>query len=340
MEKEPAAGGSRVSGFVRTVLGDVPADRSLGRCDAHEHVVLGGPFIRDVHSDYDLSDLDAAVEELQAYTQAGGGWVVDVMPTCCSRRPDDLAEVSRQSGVPIVMSTGRHLAQYYPAGDAHVTLDRDALRELMIREIETGVDGYRCGLIKVAGSAGGLTDAERDAFVAAAQAQQATSCPIITHTEADADGVWDQVKTLVDHGTDPSRVVLSHLDKNPDVALHRELLQAGVRLEYDQHFRRLRRGDTRAPGPFELMATIIAQHPGGIVLGMDLARRSYWRSRGGEPGLIWLLQDLSEGLRMAGLSAEQIDRCFIDNAIDAFRFDSNAPSHNGASSMTTKEPTV
>ena len=172
-----------MSGFVRCILGDVPATSELGRCDAHEHVVLGGPFIASQFPELDLSDTDAAVRELKCFADNGGGWVIDAMPTCCSRRPKDMADVSRRSGVPIVMSTGRHLTQYYPAGDPHVALDRDALCALMIHEIEQGADGFRCGLIKVAGGAGGLTDAERDAFIAASQAQRATGCPIMTHLQ-------------------------------------------------------------------------------------------------------------------------------------------------------------
>lgn len=329
-----------MSGFVRCILGDVPATSTLGRCDAHEHVVLGGAFIAEEHPALDLSDTNAAVRELKSFAQAGGGWVVDAMPTCCSRQPQALAEVSRQSGVPIVMSTGRHLAQYYPAGDPHVALNREALCELMVREIEEGVEGYRCGLIKVAGGAGKLSEFERDAFVAAAQAQQATGCPIMTHTEADASGVWDQVNTLIDHGAEPGKIVLSHLDKNPDVSLHRDVLQAGVRLEYDQHFRRLMRGDTRQPGPFDLIASVVDSFPDSIVLGMDLARRSYWGERGGSPGLCWLLNELPAGLMHAELSKTQIDRLLIDNAIAAFSFIPSKSQHNPSTNhLTTNEIT-
>ena len=73
-----------MSAFVRCILGDVPAALALGRCDAHEHVVLGGSFIADEHPELDLSDTGAAVRELQGFAEAGGGWVVDAMPTCCS----------------------------------------------------------------------------------------------------------------------------------------------------------------------------------------------------------------------------------------------------------------
>ena len=210
----------------------------------------------------------------------------------------------------------------------------------MVREIEEGVEGYRCGLIKVAGGGGKLSESERDAFVAASQAQQATGCPIMTHTEADASGVWDQVNTLIDHGAEPGKIVLSHLDKNPDMSLHGDVLQAGVRLDYDQHFRRLAKGDTREPGPFELIASVVDSFPDSIVLGMDLARRSYWAERGGSPGLCWLLNELPAGLMPAGLSKTQIDRLLIDNAIAAFSFIPSKSQHNPSTNhLTTNEIT-
>ncbi|MGB0767473.1 MAG: phosphotriesterase family protein [Phycisphaeraceae bacterium] len=309
-----------MSGLIRSVLGDLPATASLGRCDAHEHVVLGGPFVEANYPELDLSDTDAAVVELTDFAEAGGGWIVDAMPTSGARRPDALAEVSRRSGVPIVMSTGRHLAQYDPPDDPHRRLDREALAAWMIREIRDGVNGIRCGAIKVAGGRGGLSDDEREAFIAAAQVQRETGCPILTHTEADGPGVWDQVRTLLDHGADASKVVLSHLDQNTDAALHRDVLASGVCLEYDQHFRRLLKRDTRSPGPFELIAQVVDSYPDRVVLGMDLARRAYWAARGGSPGLTWFLHALPAGLRSAGLSNAAIDRLFIDNPIRAFRF--------------------
>ncbi|MEM6506408.1 MAG: hypothetical protein AAF711_13280, partial [Planctomycetota bacterium] len=95
-----------------------------------------------------------------------------------------------------------------------------------------------------------------------------------------------------------------------------------------QHFRRLRNGDTTKPGPFELIAWACETSPGSILLGMDLARRTYWAERGGEPGLAWLLTGLPAGLMRAGLSGEQIDRMLIANAISAFSFLPHASPHN------------
>lgn len=103
------------------------------------------------------------------------------------------------------------------------------------------------GVIKVATGAGDPTPLQREAIIAAAHAQRVTGCPIITHTEA-GDDATHQVELFAEHGADLSRVVLSHCDRNADPAYHRTLLQSGVCLEYDQHFRQLCRGDPRSSG--------------------------------------------------------------------------------------------
>jgi len=56
------------------------------------------------------------------------------------------------------------------------------------------------------------------------------------------------------------------------------------------------------------------------VLGMDAARRKYWRSYGGGPGLRFLLMEFVPRLRAAGLSAEDVDTIFVRNPAGAFAF--------------------
>jgi 5-phospho-D-xylono-1,4-lactonase len=54
-----------------------------------------------------------------------------------------------------------------------------------------------------------------------------------------------------------------------------------------------------------------------VVLGSDLARRSYWRPLGGGPGLDYLLTRFVPRLTAEGL-AEVARRALVDNAARAF----------------------
>lgn len=307
---------------IRTIRGDVAVEE-LGRCSAHEHVIIESPHIAAHHAAFVLDDVDAACTDLGAFREAGGSWVVDTMPVAAGRHAFKLAEASRRSGVQIVAPTGLHLPTYYPPDASVLSMDREELAALFEREIVEGlIDGPgRAGVIKVAGDLERLSDHQREAFAAAGHTFHRTGCPIITHTERGTAGM-EQVKRLVDAGADPARVVLSHTDRLPDVAYHRELLETGVTLEYDQHFRWLARGEDCPT--LDLIAELLPVYPNQIVVGMDLARRAYWRGHGGGPGLAWLLTDLPSLLRDRGLHEEALRRVLRENPARAFAFGSRA----------------
>ncbi len=317
-----------MSGSVRTILGDRPA-RQLGRCSAHEHVIIDGPWIARRLPGFLLDDVAAALVDLRQFKAAGGDWLVDTMPTGAGRHAAKLADAALRSDVAIVCPTGLHLPLYYRDDHPMLSMDREALTELFVREIDEAVDDgagplpHRAGVIKVAGGERRLTDHQREAFIAAAEAHRRTGCPVLTHTEAGTDG-WEQTELLLDHGADPAHVVLSHVDRQPDPNYHRDLLSAGVRLEYDSAFRWADRPDNPT---VDLLAVLAREFPDQLTVGMDLARRRYWRGHGGKPGLAWLLTDLPEKLRAAELPQALIDRLLVDNPRTAFSFaDTHAPS--------------
>jgi len=125
---------------------------------------------------------------------------------------------------------------------------------------------------------------------------------------------------LIEHGADPDHIVLSHCDRQPDPRYHRDLLATGVRLEYDAAFRWHER-----PGnpTVDLLAALAPEYPGQLMVGMDLARRRYWRGHGGAPGLAWLMTELPGLLQDAGLRPPQIEWLLADNPRHAFRLASH-----------------
>ena len=116
---------------------------------------------------------------------------------------------------------------------------------------------------------------------------------------------------------DLAHVALSHVDKVVDRGYHREILAAGATGEYDGSFRW---GD--APnGTLQLIDWMIEDGFGDrIVLGMDAARRGYYRVHGGSPGLAWLLDGFTAVLEAAGVDAAARHRLFVDNPARAFAF--------------------
>ncbi|HEX8919643.1 MAG TPA: hypothetical protein VF898_14155, partial [Chloroflexota bacterium] len=196
--------------------------------------------------------------------------------------------------------------------------------------IEEGMDqfGYRgpllnrsearAGVIKVATGYYKWTKNTDSWFEAAALAQRATGVPISSHTE---DGVLGdkQARRLIDLGVPPSSIIIGHIDKNVDSFVHRELAAMGVFLEYDSPSRLKYGPDQNA---FTLIASA-AEHGyvDRILLGMDLARRSYYPSYGGGPGLGYLLDTFVPRLRAEGLD-DVVDAILVHNPARAFSLES------------------
>ena len=326
--------------FIRTVLGDI-APEELGVCYSHEHIIIDTSFATENEPDFLLDGVEKAVAELKGLKALGVDAVVDSMPCDCGRNVEKLAEVSRQSGIHIIAPTGIHLAKYYTQGhwskregcwDEWWTTKKTSYRryeyaELFIGDIQQGIDlrdysgpcikrtNYKAGVVKVAAEET-WTNRERCYFAAAIVTQQKTGAPILTHTE-NGELALEQALFLREHGADLNHVVLSHLDRKPDVNYHREVLKTGVTIEYDSHFR----WKNKHPNPtLELLRQLLPEFPNQIVLGMDAARRSYWKSYDGKPGLGYLYGDFRNQMVDAGIDNELIHRIFVTTPARVYSF--------------------
>lgn len=306
--------------FIRTVLGDI-APEALGVCYAHEHVIIDPCHMTEKHPDFLLDSVEIATAELTQFRRDGGRAMIDSMPTG-GRNAAKLAEVSRRTGVHLVAPTGLHLRKYYPADHWAFQFSGDELAEFFAAEIEHGIQpddpnqprlAQRAGLIKIAGSLDRLQEHEHRIFQAAAEAHRRTGCPILTHTEQ-GTAALEQVAVLKNFGADLSRVTLSHTDRRPDTTYHRDILQSGVNVEFD--------GAVRGNPTLELLFALYPEFPTQLMLGMDAARRGYWKGYGGGPGLSDLLTDFSTRLP-PGMRTQ----IFILNPARAFAFAPAQPKH-------------
>jgi len=312
--------------FVRTVLGDIPASR-LGVCYAHEHLIIDASFTTQATPDFLLDSVDVGIAELRQFHTDGGRAMIDSMPCDCGRNVRKLAAIAGASGVHIVCPTGLHLAKYYDPGHWGNLYPSADLAELFIADIETGIDAHdyngplvsrtthRAGLIKIATDKF-ITAREEMIFAAAAEAHRRTGAPILTHTEQGTQGL-EQVAMLRGLGVDLRHVCLSHLDRNPDISYHREILSSGVRVEYDSAFRwKAGQGNPT----LDLVCALLPEFPTQIMLGMDAARRSYWTHYGGTPGLSYLLTDFSAQLLRSGLTEAQLHAIFVTTPAETYSF--------------------
>lgn len=314
--------------FLRTVLRDIEASEA-GICYAHEHLIIDPSFTTYRYPDFLLDSVERACIDVAEFRSAGGRTLVDSMPCGGGRNPAKLAEICRITGVNIVCPTGLHLAKYYAPGHWGARLDTEELAKLFIADIEQGIDSadyngpeisrtsHKAGVVKVATGSNSPSAHERKVFESAAIAHQQTGAPILTHTEQ-GTGALEQVRLFESFDVPLRHVVISHTDRAPDSVYHQEILSTGVILEYDSAFR----WEPEAGNP--TLDLVIAMAAAGfgeqIVLGMDAARRKYWKAYGGAPGLAFLLREFVPRLHEAGLTNADIEKIFVSNPATCYAF--------------------
>lgn len=294
--------------FVRTVLGDIAPDK-MGLTYSHEHIVIDEGFSTIKNPDFILNNSALITTELKDFYQHGGRTLVDTMPAASGRNVLKLAEVSRNSSVNIIAPTGIHLEIYYPPNHWRYHLSVDELTDLFVKDVTEGIDEYdynspvvrrtahRAGMIKLATGDESFTAHQHKIFEAVVNAHLQTGAPILTHTNNGLQAM-EQVELFSKLGADISHIVLSHVDRRKDLGFHKELMQTGVYVEYDSHFRWKSKNDNWT---YNLLAKLLPEFGDRIVVGMDMARSTYWKSYGGAPGLIYLLTDFREELQKRGL---------------------------------------
>jgi 5-phospho-D-xylono-1,4-lactonase len=123
------------------------------------------------------------------------------------------------------------------------------------------------------------------------------------------------IDLLTAAGLAPERIVLAHMDRNPDAEWHVELLKRGVSLVYDTPGRIKYRPDSVL---LSLVERLVDEgHGGQLLLGLDLGQRGYFRSYGGGPGLRYLLGVFAPRLRRR-IGDDAVQRVLVDNPARAY----------------------
>ena len=309
--------------LIETTLGPLPAEQ-LGWINAHDHVIMDGGYTVVKTPDFKLDSVEKAIEEMGYWQQAGGGAVVDAQPFGSGRNARKLIEVSKATGLPIIVPTGFQSKEFYLPDHWQFKYDEDTLAMLLLQEVSEGVDlnGYespiverssvKAGFIKVAGEYQLVSEHTRRHIRAAGRVHQQTGVPILVHT--DNGTACDILVDLLEAaGVPPGRVMLCHIDRNPDLYLHRQLAQRGAILQYDTPSRIKYQPENLVVG---LMRQLFDLGLGSqIVLGGDMARRSYWKAYGGGPGFDYLLTKFTPRLRDEGFSQSELEMIWHHNPV-------------------------
>jgi predicted metal-dependent phosphotriesterase family hydrolase len=305
---------------VITVLGEVES-MDLGVTYCHEHLIIDSSFATFKVPALKLDSIATAVKELKAFTSSGGKTIVDMMPVGCGRNVEKLAQISRATGVNIIAATGFHKEMYYSPDHWIYRYNVDELTQILTAEITQGIDmneytgplvkrgPIRPGVMKIATDYQCITKTTHKLINAAAAAAVETGLPVSTHTES-GTMAEEQLKLLTGYGVKPERILIGHLDRNPDIYVHKTVLESGAFIIYDGPSRVKYNPDS------DIIRLIMEMCSFGfedqIIFGSDLALRSYWTALDGGPGLGYLLEKFLPRLKQC-LPEQTITKFMINN---------------------------
>jgi phosphotriesterase-related protein len=238
-------------------------------------------------------------------------------PYGLGRRAADLPPLSRETGVHLVAATGLHQSVHYD--DGTLAGLRGRLADVFVQELTEGIgtSGIRAGLIKVAGGFHALDAHARWTMTAAAEAHHATGAPIAVHHEL-GTGVLDVLDLLCGELEVPAhRVILGHLNRNPDFVVHRQAAESGAYLAFDGPSRANHATDWRMPDAVRALAD--AGFGDRLLLGGDTTTAAAQSVSGG-PGMPYLLRRVRPRLEVA-LGKELVHRILTENPGHAFGVD-------------------
>lgn len=295
-------------GCFRSVLGDVDVEE-MGKTYTHEHVYCN-PYTAKIDPSLAITDIESSIEELKRFKEAGGNTLVEGTAIDYRRDPQKLAYASKQSGVHLIATTGYYLYDHNPKSLEKMTAEEIA--EKFIYEIQEGMDetGLRAGQIKCAVSIRFIHQNERKCLEAAAIAQKKTNAPIWIH-HGGMLGI-EILRILDEAGADLSKVVLGHMDRNPDPYEYKKIAKMGSFLSIDNMARVYR---YPIQTNIDMLGDLINEGClDRIVISADFGRNNYFEANGGGPGFTYILKHFIPRLQESlGLTKEDIQKIIVEN---------------------------
>lgn len=331
-----------LKGMAQTVLGPVRPD-ALGPTLMHEHLLWDirppvvaadpdqGPEITlcncwkinygqiKAPRNLQLQCREIAVDELAGMHSAGGRSVVEL--SCGGLKPDPrgLVEVSRRTGVHVVMGCGHYVDEYQDRANEERSVDSFAFE--MIDQIFGGAWGtsVRAGIIGEIGCQAPWTELERRVMRGALIAQAETGAALNVHPGRHSDQPQEIADFIRATGVGLERVILSHIDRTIfDADRLLRLADTGVVIEFDLF------GQEQAYYPWAdidmpndagrlgwIRLLIDRGHGDRIVISHDICYRTRLTAYGGH-GYGHIFANVIPMMRRRGFSEAEIDAILVE----------------------------
>ncbi len=337
---------------VKSVTKDLSRE-DLGTVTSHEHVLLDltafyqalpvegiedpatqkvemwnlGILSRDCYAFKDnllLDSEEVAIKELNFFKKAGGNTVVDASLPGIGRNPEALVRISEATGLNIIMGTGFYVGETHPKEFDSMT--DEEIAELMVKELEEGVNGIPAGYIGEIGISEIFDDKERRVLRAAAIASNKTGAAINVHINPWTTNGIEAADILLNAGVPAEKICISHIDVENREEYIYALLKKGVYVEFDNFGKEYyikREVRNSGYGLFVhdtdrvtlLKKMIDDGYLKQILLSCDVCLKNLLHTYGGW-GYDHVLTNIVPMMEDEGITQEQIDTLLIENPAD------------------------
>ena len=167
--------------MIRTVMGDIPKEQ-LGVTMAHEHFIVDLDRVRK-DGVSKIETVEEVIPEIKKMMDLGVQSAFEVTTNDMGRDPLKLKEISENTGLQIVCSTGFYLSEYHPEELNH--LSKEEIADIYIKDLTKGIGntGIKAGLIgEIASSKDSFVGNEKKILEAAGIAAVSTGAAVSTHT--------------------------------------------------------------------------------------------------------------------------------------------------------------
>jgi len=280
--------------------------------------------------EYRQNSIDVAIYEVEKFKRAGGGAIVDATPIGLARDPAGLREVSRATGVHIIMGGSYYEKAWHPSNIGE--LSEDELYRRIMRDIQDGIGdeglqgGVRPGHIGEVGLSYPIDPNEDKVLRASVRAQLASGLPMQIHPGKDPRGPGVALERLLELGADMSRVVFCHCDSRLLLPyptgfaeeLWRPIAESGAYLEFDCFGWEDTANSGAVDWPNDAMRLnwmnelIAAGYEDRLLMSHDIALK-HWLAKYGGWGIHHIPRTVVPLMRRKGFSQDQIEKILIQN---------------------------
>lgn len=299
--------------YIQTVLGKLEP-QELGVCACHEHLYVDLSRVKK-NEDTCLQDIELVTEDLESFAALGGKAIVEVTNEGMGRDAEQLAEISRKTGLQIIASTGCYKDPFIP--DDKKKWNRDQFAEWMITEIKDGIGetGIKPGVIgEIGSSLNEFKPIETELFHGAIEAAKTTKLPLSTHTTLGTCAL-EQINLFQKEGLFLEKVIIGHQDLNTNDEIVLEVLNSGAFAAMDTIGKENYRADEDRIR--SLLIFIEKGFEDQLLLSSDLTRKSHLKSLGGQ-GYDIVLRSFIPALKSHGVSGSIINKLLVANPQKAF----------------------